>query len=44
MECLHWNLVAPTILGLIGGILKGNVVLHGAPRESCLLRLARTKG
>jgi hypothetical protein len=43
VECLHGNLVAPAILGLIRSILEGKVVLNWAARERCLLGLARAE-
>jgi hypothetical protein len=44
VECLHWDLVLPTIFDLIGLILEGKVVFDWATRIPGFLVLARREG
>ncbi len=43
MESLHWNLVASSVLELVGLILEGKIVFDRAGRESGFFILARTE-
>lgn len=44
VEGLHGDLVLAMVLGLVGGLLEGEVVLDGAAGISSLLVLARADG
>lgn len=44
LECLDWDLVSPTVFGLVCGILEGKIEFDWATWQLDLVVFARTEG